>query len=85
MFFLLLIGKKECLCKNKEMREYRFFYHFYKQKGKMTIHYRNQCTVVDNVECKVACETKWKATQPRLVMQGFAKNVEIKNNTAIIT
>ncbi len=67
------------------MKKYRFFYHFYKQKGKMSIHFRNSCTVVDNIDCKVACQTKWKPTQPRLVMQGYASNVQIINNTAIIT
>lgn len=66
------------------MKEYRFFYHYYKQKGKMSVHFRNQCSVVDNVICKVPCETKWKSTQPRLVMQGFAHSVTFKNNEAII-
>jgi hypothetical protein len=64
--------------------KYRFFYHFYKQKGKMSVHFRNQCTVVDNIICAVPCETKWKPTQPRLVMQGFATSVEIRNNNAYI-
>lgn len=68
---------------NKE-KEYRFFYHFYKQKGKMSIHFKKSCTVVDNIICNVKCETKWKPTQPKLVMQGFAKNVEIKNGIALI-
>lgn len=67
------------------MKKYRFFYHFYKQKGKMSVHFRNTCTVVDDIICKVECETKWKPTQPRLVMQGFATNVSFKNNKAIIT
>ena len=66
------------------MKKYRFFYHFYKQKGKMSVHFRNICTVVDDIKCEVACETKWKPTQPRLVMQGFAQEVEIKNNIAYI-
>ena len=51
----------------------------------MSIHFRNSCTVVDNVECRVACETKWKTTQPKLIMQGFASNVEIINNKAVIS
>lgn len=64
--------------------KYRFFYHYYKQKKKMSIHFRNTCTVVDNIECKVPCKTKWSKTQPNLRMQGFAKEVIIKNNIATI-
>ncbi len=67
------------------MKKYRFFYHYYKQKGKMSVHFRNSCQVVDNVICNVPCETKWKPTQPRLIMQGWAQCVNIENNIAKIT
>jgi hypothetical protein len=50
----------------------------------MSIHFKKTCTVVDDVQCNVPCETKWKKTQPNLVMQGFAKNIIIENNKAII-
>lgn len=66
------------------MKKYRFFYHFYKQKGKMSVHFKNSCTVVDNVECRVPCETKWNKTQPRLVMRGFASSVNIADGKAVI-
>ena len=66
------------------MKKYRFFYHYYKQKGKMSVHFKKSCTVVNNVVCEVPCETKWKLTQPRLVMQGFCNEVIIKNNIAYI-
>ena len=66
------------------MRKYRFFYHFYKQKGKMSIHFKKSCTVVDNVVCEVPCETRWNKTQPMLVMQGFAKEVKIEDGIATI-
>lgn len=66
------------------MKKYRFFYHFFKQKGRMSIHFRGACTVVDDIICQVPCETKWKRTQPRLVMQGWATGVEIKNKKAYI-
>lgn len=64
--------------------KYRFFYHYYKQKGKMSIHFRGACMVADNIECRVPCETKWNDRQPNLVMRGFASDVTIKNGTAII-
>jgi len=65
-------------------RKYRFFYHYFKQKKKMSVHFRGTCTVVDDIECLVPCETKWNRTQPNLVMRGFAKEVRIRNNKAII-
>jgi hypothetical protein len=67
-----------------KVKEYRFFYHYYKQKGKMSIHFRNSCTIVGNIECNVPCETKWKNSQPRLIMQGFCKEVKFENGKAII-
>lgn len=66
------------------MKKYRFFYHYYKQYGKMSIHFKKKCMVVDDVICEVGCETKWKPTQPKLVMQGWAKSVDIINNKAYI-
>lgn len=65
-------------------KKYRFFYHYYKQKNKMSIHFRNSCNVVDDIICEVPCETKWKNSQPRLVMQGFCKEVIIIENKAYI-
>lgn len=65
-------------------KSFRFFYHYYKQKNKMSIHFKKTCIVVDDIECNVPCETKWKKTQPNLVMQGFARDVIIRNNKAII-
>ena len=62
----------------------RFFYHYYKRYNKMSAHFEGKCTVVDNVECQVPCETKWNKTQPNLVMRGFANEVIIENNKAII-
>ena len=65
-------------------KKYRFFYHFYKQKGKMSVHFRKSCTVVDDIICQTPCVTKWKPTQPNLVMQGYAREVNIVNNKAYI-
>ena len=64
---------------------YRFFYHYYKAKRKMSIHFRGTCTTVDHIQCDVPCETKWNTRQPRLVMQGFASQVTVQNNTARIS
>ena len=39
----------------KQPKQYRFFYHYYKQKKKMSVHYKGVCYVVDNVQCDVPC------------------------------
>jgi len=65
-------------------KKYRFFYHYFKQKGKMTVHYRKQCIVVKDIVCYTACKTKWNKTQPQIVMQGWAEKVLIENDTAYI-
>jgi len=62
----------------------RFFYHYYKQRNKMSVHFEGKCMLVDNVECHVFCESKWNKTQPYLVMRGFANKINIENNKAII-
>lgn len=66
------------------MKKYRFFYHYFKGKKKMSIHFKNKCNIVDNIICEVPCETKWNKRQPYLVMRGFCSDVIIKNNIAII-
>jgi hypothetical protein len=65
-------------------KKYRFFIIFINKKNKMTIHFKKSCYIVNNVICNVPCETKWKSTQPKLVMQGFATNIRFENNVGII-
>lgn len=62
----------------------RFFFHYRKSDGKMTIHYKNQCIVVNEVVCKVPCETKRNKRQPRLVMRGYCKKVQVVNGVGIV-
>ena len=66
------------------MKKYRFFYHYYKQKRRMSVHFRDTCHVTDNVECRVPCETKWNKTQPNLVMRGYASNIIVERDKIII-
>lgn len=65
-------------------KQYRFFYHYYKQKKLMSVHFRGKCHVVKDIICERPCETKYNKRQPFLTMQGFANDVIIKNNQAII-
>ena len=50
----------------------------------MSVHFRGVCHRVDNVVCKVPCNTKWSKTQPNLRLEGFATEVVIENGTATI-
>jgi hypothetical protein len=65
-------------------RKYRFFYHYYKQYGEMSIHFKGVCYRSKNVECLVPCETKWNTTQPNLIMRGWATSIEEINDKIII-
>jgi hypothetical protein len=69
----------------KKKGQYRFFYHYYKQYKKMSFHFKDEpCHVVDNIVCKVPCETKWNKTQPNLVLRGWASGYSINNNILTI-
>ena len=62
---------------SSKVKYYRFFYHYNKQSDKMTIHFRNKCHQVDYILCNAACESKRNKRQPRIVMQGFTKDVKV--------
>jgi hypothetical protein len=65
----------------KKKGQKRFFYHYFRQKGKLSFHFSNEsCHVVDNVICEVPCESKWNNIQPNLVMRGWATGYSIDNN-----
>jgi hypothetical protein len=64
---------------------YRFFYHYYKQRKAMSVHYKGSCYVTASVECLVPCETHRKKTQPHLVMRGFASKITVTDNLITIT
>lgn len=63
---------------------YRFFYHFRRATGGMTVHFKGSCLPCENVKCMVPCETKRRNKQPKLVMQGFCKEVVLNNGIATI-
>lgn len=67
------------------MKKYRFYYHYYRQYNCMSVHFRRKCHRVKNVECKVDTETHWQDTAPTLIVRGWAENVEIDGDKAIIT
>lgn len=66
------------------MRKYRFFYHYRRSIGGMSVHFRNSCYPCVNVKCNVPVETKYNKIQPRLVMQGFYNYLDIDLSTETI-
>ena len=68
----------------KKKGTFRFFYHYYKQYGRMSVHFKGVCYITDNVECLQPCETHWSKTQPNLVMRGFATEVIEEDDKIII-
>lgn len=57
--------------------KYRFFFHYRKSTGGMTVHFRGKCYPCKDVVCEVLCATKYNKTQPKLVMQGWAQEISI--------
>jgi len=62
----------------------RFFYHYRKMDGRMSVHFKGQCFPCQHVKCLVPCETKRNTQQPYLVLQGYATRVIIEKDTAWI-
>jgi len=62
-----------------------FYFHYNKpaaqkaKKPKMSIHYNNQCFVVDHIVCNVPVSTKHRTRQPYCVMAGKALRFTVKN------
>jgi len=66
------------------VKTYRFFYHYVKQSGKMSFHFRNKCFHVDEIVCIVPSNSKRNKQQPYVVMQGFCQGFKIINNKLFI-
>jgi hypothetical protein len=62
----------------------RFFFHYHRQKKKMSVHFDGKCHVVESVGCLVPCETHYNKRQPFLVMRGFCNEVLIEKDLAVI-
>jgi len=62
----------------------RFFFHFRKSTGELTLHWNKHCIAVKDIDCRVPVETKWNKIQPKVVLRGFANKIEIIDNKAVI-
>jgi len=64
-----------------EVKKYRFFYHYRKSTGGMTVHFKGKCYPCIDVECLVPCFTKRNKEQPKLVLQGWCEKLIFEGNT----
>ena len=62
----------------------RFFYHYNKHQDKWSIHFLGKCHIVDKIICNTAVESKKNNRQPKAVMQGFSKLIDISDDVGII-
>lgn len=73
------------------MKKYVFFYHYNKpasqQSGKpvISIHYKKQCILVDNLVCNVKTWGHLNRKQPRFVIKGKASKINVQNGVAYIS
>lgn len=66
------------------MKKYRFFFHYNKKEDKMSVHFKKKCYITDHVFCKMSVESKRNKVQPRVVMQGWASDIEVHPNKIIL-
>lgn len=50
----------------------------------MSVHFRGTCYRAKNIICESPTETKWNKTQPHLTVRGWAKEIEINEDTDTI-
>lgn len=49
-------------------------------KPQISLHYKKQCIILDNIECHVPTYGKINTSQPYFVMRGRANKITIHNN-----
>lgn len=70
--------------------KYSFFFHYNKPATKkagkpvVSLHYKNQCILIENLICNVPIQSRVRERQPRLVMVGKSDNVIIKDKVGYI-
>ena len=65
-------------------KKYVFFYHYYKQKKMMSVHFKKTCHITSNVICNVPCQTRWSKRQPYIVMKGICSEIIIDKDSITI-
>jgi len=68
----------------------KFFFHYNKPQSKkvgkpqLSLHYKNICHIVDNIECFVPTTGRIRKSQPYFVMTGSAKSISIGSNRVAV-
>lgn len=65
-------------------KKHRFFYHYRRTTGGMTVHYKGHCHPCKDVRCLVPSETHHRKDQPRLVIRGFCQGLDFSGGTITI-
>lgn len=65
-------------------KQYRFYYHYYRGKKCLSVHWKGACYTAQDVDVQVPTQSKWRKTQPHLVIQGYATEMNIIDGTAYI-
>lgn len=70
--------------------KYAFWFHYNKpasaKRGRpqITVHYRGQCHIVDNIRCGVPTEGRLRQRQPRFVVAGRCSVMSVVGGVAVI-
>ncbi len=70
--------------------QFVFWYHYNKPasaiagKPQVTVHFKKQCMLVDNLVCKVPTHGHIRGDQPKFVIKGKCKSIKIVDGVAHI-
>ena len=73
-----------------DLKRHAFFFHYNKPasqaagRPQISVHYRGQCYVVDEVACYVTTKSRVRRTQPHFVMAGRTQGICFDDNRAVI-
>ncbi len=65
-------------------KQYRFFFHYRRSTGGMSVHFKKICYTCKNIICNVPVETKYHDIQPHLTLQGMCKELIVNDDTITI-
>lgn len=67
----------------RALGRWRFWFHYHhaasRAQGRnvLTVHWQGKCHPVHHILCAARLETHHKPTQPRCILRGFARSVEV--------
>lgn len=67
-----------------------FYFHYHKQASKrvgrpqVSVHFRDQCYIVDNLVCERPCRGRIRKRQPFFVMAGKAREFRVERGVGVL-